>query len=89
MTLLRVLDEGRVHMHVVLRGEIVVEYSIDILQLDETGVLVGGAQFGVWSMEVAATTTSNGGEHCLVSEQHLPGSEGLRQHTLSCHIYLL
>ena len=30
VTLLSVLDEGRVHMHVVLRGEIVVEHGVDV-----------------------------------------------------------
>lgn len=55
-------------MHVVLGREIVVQHSVDILEVSETGVLVGLAELGVWLVEVAAATASNS-EGCLHSHR--------------------
>lgn len=40
-SLLRVLDEWRVKMHMVLRVEVMIDHSVDILQLYQASVLVG------------------------------------------------
>lgn len=57
--LLGLLDEGRVEMHVVLGGEIVVQDGVDILKSDHAGLLVRLAELGVGAMEVAAASA-----HC-------------------------
>lgn len=49
-------------MHVVLRGEVVVEHRVDVFELDQAGVLIRLAELGVGSVEVATTTTSNGSD---------------------------
>lgn len=63
-TLLGLLDEGRVQMHVVLGGEIVIQHGVDILKLHEAGVLVRLAKPGVGSVEVAGPRgeSEGGGE---------------------------
>ncbi len=48
-----------------------IKNCVNILKLDYTSLFIGGTEFRVGSVEVTATTTSNGIEHRLVSNEHL------------------
>ena len=91
-TLLGILDEWRMQMHVVLRIEIVIQNSIDVLELHKTGMLIGLAELGVRFVEVSATASSHCSNLCHLSKSSRTRAKSPRKevHVSTVHtLYLL
>ena len=58
-TLLGILDEWGMQMHVVLRREIVIQNCVNVLKLHKTGLLIGLAELGVRFVEVTSSHSGN------------------------------
>ena len=56
-SLLGVLNEGRVQVHVILWSIIMVENCVDILQVDQSGVFIELWRLWIWLMEAASTAS--------------------------------
>ena len=76
-SLLGLLDEGRVHVHMVLGGEVVIKNSVDIFKVSDAGVVVRLAELRIGFMEVAAASPNGKGR--------LDGHGGASTHRLREH----
>lgn len=54
-TMLRTLNVRRVQVHVVLRSKVVIDVSVNVLEVNESCMLVLWVQLRIWLVEVAPT----------------------------------
>lgn len=74
-SLLGILDEGRVQMHMVLRVEVVVNNCVNIFQVDQSSMLVGFLDFGIGSVEMSSTNCSGHHSRSHGSWSHCSGKQ--------------
>lgn len=77
-------------MHVVLWREVMIQSCVDVFQSVPPGELIQRRELGVWSVEVAATTSSSSVHHgCGLHERLVSERSREEIEVWAAHIYLI
>ena len=77
-SLFSILDEWRMHMHVILRCKVMIEDSINIFNVISLSVHIFWSLFWIWSIKVTSTSSSH--SHHLNRVDHCSRSHSFRKH---------